>query len=83
MAFFERFLWVDLGTVVAELQGRGPRTPKLVEIIGDNAVFAQTDETNRVLTGGLTWAVRMKNGKVSVHELMQALKRLGWPGAWV
>ncbi len=82
MGLIERILWVDLGTVVSELRGRGTRVPQLVEGTASTAVFAQTNERNELLPDGLSHPVRLRNGKVNVHELFQALKRLGWPGAW-
>jgi hypothetical protein len=83
MGLADRILWVDLATVVSELRGRGSRVPKLLEVTTNTAIFAQTNERNELLRDGLSYPVRLRNGKVNVHELFQALKRLGWPGAWV
>ena len=82
MGLFDRLLWVDLAKVEIDLQGRGGRVPRLIKFSEHAAVFAQTDERNDVLPGGLSYPVRLRNGRVNVHELFEALKRLGWPGAW-
>ncbi len=82
VGLLDRFQWIDLASAVAELQGRGTRVPKLIEVSEHTAIFAQTDERNDVLKGGLSWPVEVKNGKVNLHELFEALKRLGWAGAW-
>ena len=82
MGLIERILWVDLAPVVGELRGRGSRVPQLVEVTASTAVFAQTNEWNELLPDGLSHPVRLQNGKVNGHELFQALKRLGSPGAW-
>ncbi len=82
MGLFDRLLWVDLAGVVTELRGRGSRVPQLVEVTPTTAMFAQTDERNELLPDGLSYPVRVRNGKVNVGELFEALKRLGWPGAW-
>lgn len=82
MGLFDRLLWVDLASVLTELRGRGNRVPLLVEVSASTAVFAQTNERNELLPDGLSYPVRVRNGKVNVHELLEALKRLGWAGAW-
>lgn len=80
MGLLDRFLWVDLGKVVLELRGRGSRVPRLTELRENVAVFAQTNEANEVIDGGLSYPVRVRDGQVNVAELRDAFRRIGWWG---
>jgi hypothetical protein len=78
MGLLDRILGVDVTIVIDAIQGRGPRTPKLIRLTKTSAIFVQTDEQNQVLEGGLQWPVRFRNGQVNVREVRQALRRIGW-----